>query len=951
MGNSKVLQKATKELTKAKAPSKPKDIIYDPMGQWKYPGQNTRIPGGDITMQGVPYPVYAQPNVGQPQMMYPGQEYMFPEADYVDEYPQMKRGGYMKGLVPMPKPSKKGLASKAYSRSLDATNKLFTESYLFKKPKDKRRKVFDPNAKYYASGGEYGMPLGTGVSQNFIGNRDNFNVGGIPNLPLRDNRVNYNAFVNGFEPMSKKQDGGEQDAMNAMMKARLAYANEFGNPAAQRMINLPDNPYQFDDGNTGTHYMASMDNYAVPQIQDENGQLMLGDYGPESNEAMRFDSDEDAAYFAEHYKDVSPGFIEAELTDDEIQAYKDGGYVVEDISVPELQKGGELYTVKGNNSVYRKVNGKWEVDTNKSGKFQPLSKGDIKERTAVLNKQAKPLFDPEYQDKVNTQSEQYKDTKSAQPKKQLTPEDKKSQENFNKNFKVNKDDKYTEIQNKIKQDQQGYVELAKQKGFDVTQDDLNQMEERGWNVHGNVGVSAPRSSISNEDLNPENHISTQFPKNATAGDYGQRGWEYLTNPGTALEYALGTGKGSMPYNINRLKEQGVQVNSDRNLVGNMLNVINPLDDVETIRSGVSNLTEGDKSGYATAGLGLFGFIPGLGDARKLGKAGKTVSKLGDKLKNVAGPSNKVGANLLDQAYVSPSMGVLNKTLNKISPLNYVPGYGKKLEGAVKPLGNIINKNIKNGNLVEQQGLIGKAKSLVGKGVDQPITTKLNRTNTDIYSAKFDDAVENSDIVFGDPMKQGVIGRTFNKRNAITPLQSKTTGNPLSQISLLDEGVSLNRRLPFSNRYVDVNKQKLLNNEFQWSTTGAGLQNVAEKFGKAIPIVGGAGAATAALTYNPYDYIDESGQQFMRENNKTIEDVRKAGNYVPTRMQATKEGFLNSITAPKDFLSRPDPYYSKTILDATGYEKGGDVNNFIELDLTPEEIEEYEKGGWVVEYLD
>lgn len=259
-----------------------KKIITDPMGQWKYPGENTRIPSNKITMKGVNYPVLGISNNGQKKMMQPGQEYTFPGADYVDEFPQLRRGG-TKGLIPMPKPSKKGLASKKYSRSLEATNRLFTENKLFKKPKSKKNKVFDPNAKYY-------------------------------------------------------QVGGDTDAMTGMMKARLAYANEFGNPAAQRMINLPDNPYQFDNGNTGTHYMASMDNYAVPQIQDENGQLMLGDYGPESNEAMRFDSDEDAAYFAEHYKDVSPGFIEAELTDDEIQAYRDGGYIVEDISVPSLTK-------------------------------------------------------------------------------------------------------------------------------------------------------------------------------------------------------------------------------------------------------------------------------------------------------------------------------------------------------------------------------------------------------------------------------------------------------------------------------------------------------------------------------------------------------------------------------------------------------------------------------------
>ena len=152
----------------------------------------------------------------------------------------------------------------------------------------------------------------------------------------------------GNEPIRFK-DGGEKEAMNAMMKARLAYANMFGNPSAQRMINIPDQPYEFDNGDMGTHYMASMDNYAVPQIQDENGQLMLGNYGPESREAIRFDSDEDANYFAENYKDVSPGFIDLELTEDQIEEYRKGGYVVEDISVPSLtrmQPGGLIKSLK-----------------------------------------------------------------------------------------------------------------------------------------------------------------------------------------------------------------------------------------------------------------------------------------------------------------------------------------------------------------------------------------------------------------------------------------------------------------------------------------------------------------------------------------------------------------------------------------------------------------------------
>jgi hypothetical protein len=226
MYNKKVLKKITSSLDKAKKPAVPKDIIVDPKGQWNHPGKVTRIPASNITMQGVNYPVMGVPNIGMPVMMYPGQDYDFPGADYVDEYPQM-------------------------------------------------------------------------------------------------------------------QDGGEQDGMNAMMKARLAYANEFGNPAAKRMINLPDNLYQFDNGDTGTHYMASMDNYAVPQIQNENGQLMLGDYGPESNEAMRFESDEDANYFAKHYKDVSPGFMEMDLSPEEIEEYAKGGFIIEDISVPELIKAAE----------------------------------------------------------------------------------------------------------------------------------------------------------------------------------------------------------------------------------------------------------------------------------------------------------------------------------------------------------------------------------------------------------------------------------------------------------------------------------------------------------------------------------------------------------------------------------------------------------------------------------
>jgi hypothetical protein len=761
------------------------------MGQWKFPGLPTRIPSSNITMQDVPFPVMAYPNIRQPILMQPGGEYNFPNADYVDEYPQMRRGGLKKGKT---------------SRNPFAINKAFAKHQAFRKPR--KNVLFDPN------------------SPNF-------------------------------------QDGG---------------------------------------------------------------------------------------------------FI-MDLTDDEIKKYVDGGYIVEDISVPELnyQDGGEFYTVKGSNAVYRKNNGKWEIDYNKSGNFQPLSKGDVKQRTAVLDKQAQPYFDRDYSDIVNTKSNKYADTKTTKENKPLTTSQKQAQKNFDKNFKVTKEDRFTEIQNQIEKDKQNYIALAESKGHKATPEELEEIEQRGWNTLGNVGMQKTTPTIGGSN---ENHISTQFPKNAGIGDYAQRGWEYLTNPFTAFEYAVsGGGAENMPYNINALRVAGIDpgVVEGRNLVGNVLNATTNLFDAGD--KVIRNVGEGN---YGTAALEATRFLPGARLSTGLGKKASSyftktpiTSSIDDVgrgvksnsgtlnagvspelIKNAVGPSNKVGANILDQMYIPP---FFNKTLNKISPLNYVPGYGKKLEGAVKPLGNVINKNIKNGNLVEQKGIIGQAKDLVGKGVDQPITTKLNRSNADIYSASFNDkAGIYSDITFGDPLKQGVIGRTFNKKNALTPLQSKRTGNALSEIPLTDSGVALNRRLPFSNRYVPIDKQKLLNNEFQWATTGAGLQNVGEKFVKSIPTYGLIGGGLGALTYNPRDYFSEEELERIDNENIDINTIKD----VPTRTDVFKEDFQESISSPQEFLSQPDPYGAATIGSLFfDYKKGGIVT-----ELSMKEIKKLIAQGYIVEEI-
>jgi hypothetical protein len=125
-------------------------FITSSEGQWAYPGMNTLIPnaGGRITMQGVNYPVLGIDDLGNEMMMQPGEEYQFP-GDSVYEIP-MKKGG----LVKMPKLTKKNKKSynKKFSSSIDATSRLFTESKLFAKSKSKKKKVFDPNAKYQDGG-------------------------------------------------------------------------------------------------------------------------------------------------------------------------------------------------------------------------------------------------------------------------------------------------------------------------------------------------------------------------------------------------------------------------------------------------------------------------------------------------------------------------------------------------------------------------------------------------------------------------------------------------------------------------------------------------------------------------------------------------------------------------------------------------------------------------------
>jgi len=76
-------------------------IINSNRGQWDFPGEDTRVFSDTITMGPDPIdgkkltqPLLGVDNLGNKQMMYPGEDYKFPGAEYVTEYPQFQVGGF-----------------------------------------------------------------------------------------------------------------------------------------------------------------------------------------------------------------------------------------------------------------------------------------------------------------------------------------------------------------------------------------------------------------------------------------------------------------------------------------------------------------------------------------------------------------------------------------------------------------------------------------------------------------------------------------------------------------------------------------------------------------------------------------------------------------------------------------------------------------------------------------
>jgi len=124
-------------------------------------------------------------------------------------------------------------------------------------------------------------------------------------------------------------------------KAAIGREYAMGNPSVKRMIQPVNNTYKFDDGNEGTHYMSSMDNYAVPFIQEgsDRNLFMNENANPSDREAIKFNTAEEAEWFAnENYKSIKPS-----------KQFMPDNYLTKNSgNVNEFQQGG----VVGNPPIY-----------------------------------------------------------------------------------------------------------------------------------------------------------------------------------------------------------------------------------------------------------------------------------------------------------------------------------------------------------------------------------------------------------------------------------------------------------------------------------------------------------------------------------------------------------------------------------------------------------------------
>jgi hypothetical protein len=248
------------------------------------------------------------------------------------------------------------------------------------------------------------------------------------------------------------------------------------------------------------------------------------------------------------------GGVYAELTDDEIEEYRKGGYIVEDISVPELTQAQKGKFVAPPLPIDRT-----KSETTKM--FQPIVNNAIRDKNAIIARQ-----NEERKRNIDRGVKAVKNSISA----------------------IEKNKTYTKKQK---------AELLKKETDKLFNIDQTQLEETG------------------AVLNQTDQHSIKAAPEKTVGDYAERTWDIITNPFDAAKYSIsGGGIENMPWNYNKMKELGIDPSarsyqerfsgSDQksNMVGDALNSFNLFDAGDKVYRNAS------KGNWADAALEASRFL-------------------------------------------------------------------------------------------------------------------------------------------------------------------------------------------------------------------------------------------------------------------------------------------------------------------------------------------------------
>jgi hypothetical protein len=552
MYNKRELKKTERKQDKRNPFSR--DMIYDPRGQWDNPGENTRIPGGNITMQGVPYPVYGVPyfngEKGQGVMMQPGQNYSFPGADYVDEFPKMqqqpshqmpdgtwmpgeehgeyedmeltdeeieeyKRGGCVVQELPR--------AQDGVTASGPSSNQLtpLVEPPVVEPPveisqEDRWNATMDwINTHPYED-----MPEWKKLEEIKTSNYPNMNASGRLRLPTSG--VNVNPYTeDGKGYMYQQAEIGEDyKGLNIVIingKPVVVPPSDADNKLKR----------QYTDFNKKyLHVMEKPSLIGKSETFHVYGQGMP--YKPDLIDTYKerypqvFNKDD----LTESLQDG--GSIEMDLTNEEIQYYKDNGYDIEEL--PKAQNG---------------IPPKWKQ--NPDGSWTQMADdyvAPVEPESPIITFHKKKLAEEAAAKKA--------------PKKEERPYDPVLD-----NPAYNIPDEGT--LNRVAQQYIGGPDMK-------TVSDQTMLREKQ-----NLGRPWSPDTMKQSDPNDPNHISFGAPENPTFGDYAGRAWDMITNPIAAFDYSVRTGDvGNMPWNYNQLQDLGVQVGPQYNPLTMANSMVNPL---------------------------------------------------------------------------------------------------------------------------------------------------------------------------------------------------------------------------------------------------------------------------------------------------------------------------------------------------------------------------------------